>query len=89
MEKHNLSRGFALVFNQAVKMIVAMGVLPKVSVFADFVGETEQIVNKKLNGLTPFDSLDEIRHWAAVIKRLEPATVYPWLVCQIFMDMEI
>lgn len=83
-----LSKGIAMILNNAIKMLVASGKIGKVSAFADLVDLTENVLYKKLNGLTPI-SLEEFWMMSAKIKELDRDTTYRWLVRQVFMDMEL
>ena len=83
-----LSKGIAMILNNAIKMLAASGKIGKVGAFADLVDMSENVLYKKLNGLTPL-GLEEFWMFAAKIKELDEATTYRWLVRQVFMDMEL
>ena len=87
-QETKMTKGISILLNNAVKMLVAQGIIGKVSAFADYVGYTEQQMVKILNGLTPL-SLEEFWHIAAAIKRLDKGTTYQWLARQVMMDQEI
>ena len=83
-----MTRGIAILLNNAIKMLVATGAIGKVSAFADVVGLSEQQLVKILNGITPI-TLEEFWHFAHAIQRLDRQHVYRWLVQSVFMDQEI
>jgi len=74
-----MNMAIAHLLSNAIKMMVSRGVIGKQSEFAERVHISENILNKKLTGLTPIH-LEEWWIWRAKIEELDPDYAHRYLI---------
>ena len=90
-ENHNKNRmfdGVAGMLDSAVRQLIARELIGKRAEFAEMIGMTENVLNKKLQGISPIDWV-EFQKMFHVIAKLDPEYTFVWLARFVFGDLTL